>query len=92
MADGDSGSLEGRVVLLTGASGGIGSRTARALAARGARVVAHYGRNREGADSARAGVPADRRLLVQADLASTGAARTLFSEALAWQGGSTSWS
>lgn len=86
MGDGDSGSLEGKVILLTGASGGIGSRTARALAARGARVVAHYGRNREGADSALATVPADRRLLVQTDLASTGAARTLFAEALAWQG------
>jgi 3-oxoacyl-[acyl-carrier protein] reductase len=34
--------LSGRVVLLTGASGGIGGDVARALVAEGARVVAHF--------------------------------------------------
>jgi len=34
--------LEGTAVLVTGASGGIGSATARALAAEGARVGVHY--------------------------------------------------
>jgi NAD(P)-dependent dehydrogenase (short-subunit alcohol dehydrogenase family) len=81
-----TGELEGRVVLLTGASGGIGSATARALGAGGASVVAHYGGNREGVEAAVAEIPADRRLLVQADLAVAGSARTLFAEALAWRG------
>jgi NAD(P)-dependent dehydrogenase (short-subunit alcohol dehydrogenase family) len=81
-----AGELEGRVVLLTGASGGIGSVTARALGARGAAVVAHYGSNRDGAEAAVADVPADRRLLLQADLREAGSARALFAEALAWRG------
>jgi 3-oxoacyl-[acyl-carrier protein] reductase len=37
--------LEGSAVLVTGASGGIGSATARALAAEGARVGVHYHSN-----------------------------------------------
>src|ERR1700732_2416179 len=40
----DSG-LADRVVLVTGASGGIGGEIARAFAAEGARVVAHFGRH-----------------------------------------------
>ena len=78
--------LDGRVVLLTGASGGIGSVTARALGARGAALVAHYGGNRDGAEAAVADLPADRRLLVHADMREAGSARALFEEALAWRG------
>ena len=81
-----AGELDGRVVLLTGASGGIGSVTARALGARGATVIAHYGGNRNGAEAAVADVPADRRLLLHADLREAGSARALFAEALAWRG------
>lgn len=80
-----SDELEGKVVLLTGASGGIGSVTARALGARGAAVVAHYGANREGAEAAVGEISADRRLLVQGDLRVAGSARTLFANALAWR-------
>jgi NAD(P)-dependent dehydrogenase (short-subunit alcohol dehydrogenase family) len=83
----NAGELDGRVVLLTGASGGIGSVTARALGARGAAVVAHYGGNRDGAEAAVADLPADRRLLLHADLREAGSARELFAEALAWRGG-----
>lgn len=83
MTDGD---LDGRVVLVTGASGGIGSVTSTALGARGASVIAHYGQNREGAVAAVAAVPEDRRLVVQSDLGAPGAARALFAEALAWRG------
>jgi 3-oxoacyl-[acyl-carrier protein] reductase len=39
--------LEGKGVVVTGASGGIGSACARALAAEGARVLVHYHRGEE---------------------------------------------
>jgi NAD(P)-dependent dehydrogenase (short-subunit alcohol dehydrogenase family) len=80
-----SAELAGKVVLLTGASGGIGSVTAQQLGLRGAAVVAHYGANRAGAEAAVAEIPADRHLLVQRDLRVPGSARTLFGEALAWR-------
>src|SRR5436190_23961383 len=43
--------LAGKRVLVTGASGGIGSVCARAFAAEGAEVVGHYHRGRERAEA-----------------------------------------
>ena len=75
-----------KTVLVTGASRGIGAAAARALAAAGARVIAHYGSFREGAAEAVAALPEPDRLLLQADLGRTGAARELWAEAVAWRG------
>lgn len=78
--------LTGQTVLLTGASGGIGSATAHALGNRGAHVIAHYGTNRDGAERACSEIPTERRHLVQEDLGEPGGARALWRDALAWRG------
>lgn len=78
--------LRGRVVLLTGASKGIGAQTAAALGAAGADVIAHYNTDRNGAEVATADIPYDRRLLLAADLSDPLAARRLWAEAIAWRG------
>ena len=43
--------LEGQVVVITGASGGIGRETARSFAEEGARLVLHYRSNRDSAEA-----------------------------------------
>jgi NAD(P)-dependent dehydrogenase (short-subunit alcohol dehydrogenase family) len=78
--------LNGRTVLLTGASKGIGAATAAALGRAGASLVAHYGSDRAGAEAEVADLPADRVLLVQADLGETAEVDRLWREALAWRG------
>ncbi len=38
--------LKNKIVLITGASGGIGAATARVFAREGAKLVLHYGKNK----------------------------------------------
>ncbi len=78
--------LSGKTILLTGASGGIGSPTAVALGKAGASVIAHYNKNLNGAVSATREIPGDRKLLLQADFSKSGAGRKLWGEAVAWHG------
>jgi 3-oxoacyl-[acyl-carrier protein] reductase len=71
-----------RVILITGASSGIGAATARALAAPDAAIMLHARSNRAGADKV-AGVVRDaggEALVVAGDLAVAGTARRLVEE------------
>jgi 3-oxoacyl-[acyl-carrier protein] reductase len=70
--------LRGKSVLVTGASGGIGSACARAFAAEGARVAIHYHRGRDRAEALAVelgGAPA-----IRADLRDEVAVDRLFAE------------
>lgn len=60
--------LEGRSVLVTGASRGIGRATAELMAEEGARVAVHYARSREAAEEVLTGLPGDGHFTVPADL------------------------
>ncbi|OYU38856.1 MAG: epimerase [Pseudorhodobacter sp. PARRP1] len=78
-------SLAGRNVLVTGATGAIGQAICVALAAEGARVVIHYGRNRAAAEALLAQI-GGAGWIVGADLADPAAATALWDQAQALAG------
>jgi NAD(P)-dependent dehydrogenase (short-subunit alcohol dehydrogenase family) len=78
------GVLEGRVAIITGASGGIGRAICQVLASNGADVVAHYQRNRAGVEMAAAAVKDLGRQveIVRADISVADETRALVSRAM----------
>ena len=76
-------SLQGKTALVTGASRGIGRATASALADAGARVLVHYGRSAQDAESLVAGIRSKggRAEVISADLATREGATSLAKEA-----------
>lgn len=72
----------GKVMLISGASRGIGAATARLAAGQGYRVVINYQRNREAADALVEAITTTggEALALQADVADEAQVRRLFSE------------
>ena len=77
--------LAGKVALVTGAGGGIGSECARAFAGEGCRVVVHYNRSKERAEALAAELPG--AIAVGADLTDESAVDYLYTRAREELGG-----
>jgi len=60
--------LKDKVVLITGASGGIGAGLARAFAEEGARLIIHYRKNQAAAEALRGELGTQRNITCGADL------------------------
>ena len=68
---------QGRGVLVTGASRGVGAALARCFAERGDRVVVHFHSSRDRAEEVLAGLPGEGHVALGADLADPAAVRRL---------------
>lgn len=77
----------GKIVLVTGASRGIGRACARMFAEHGARVAVHYHTNRAAAEATLAALAGGGHLLVQADIASPAQVQAMVNTVIEQMGG-----
>ncbi|KAI0548933.1 short-chain dehydrogenase/reductase SDR [Xylaria curta] len=82
-----SNNFQGKVVLITGGTKGIGLAVAQRVSAAGANVVLNYGRDSSAAEAALASLPgnggsSERALLIQADASSASQMRDLVDKAV----------
>ena len=72
--------FENKIVLVTGASRGIGRAAARAFAEQGARVAVHYHRHRKAAEKTREGLPGGPHRIISGDLSDAAVPRRLIEQ------------
>ena len=89
MITGNDLDLTGRTVIVTGASGGIGSGIARRFAEAGANVVCHYQSNSAAAEAVASGITAagGKAVASQADISTTAGVEALVAHAVSHFGG-----
>lgn len=78
--------FSGKVVLITGASRGIGRAIAQQFAAAGARVAVHYHRNHAAAEATRESLEGAGHILVQAEISDPEAVQTMIATVVAQMG------
>jgi NAD(P)-dependent dehydrogenase (short-subunit alcohol dehydrogenase family) len=79
--------LSGKTIIVTGASKGIGTAIAQAMVGAGARVIAHYGGDRPGAEAAVSGAAPGQAVLIGADFGQRAEVDRFWTNALAAGGG-----
>jgi NAD(P)-dependent dehydrogenase (short-subunit alcohol dehydrogenase family) len=81
------GSLSGKTIVVTGVSKGIGAAIAAAMIDGGARLIAHYGRDRAGAEAALKGAAPGQVTLLPADFTDRSAVDAFWADAKDAAGG-----
>jgi len=78
--------LSGKIILITGASRGIGAEAFKLAIAGGGAVILHYGKSHEEAVRLAKAAGPELALALSADLAEPGETQRLWNAALAWKG------
>jgi NAD(P)-dependent dehydrogenase (short-subunit alcohol dehydrogenase family) len=79
-------SFDGKIVLVTGSSRGIGAAVARKFAESGARVIIHYTANQAKARESFSNLPGEGHFIVKADLKDPVAVKSMFKEVIRQKG------